>query len=78
MKTILLTIIVFFITNQLFTQDVIDPAKVFDRDANTTINLTNNEFIRGWNWGAPGAALDAAMGVNWYHDMNLNPMQSFW
>lgn len=53
MKTILLIVIVFFITNQLFTQDVIDPAKVFDRETNSTINLINNEFIRGWNWGHP-------------------------
>lgn len=73
MRTILLTIIVFFIANQLFAQDFMDPAKIFSRDTSSAINQSNNEFIRSWNWGTSGAALDAAMRMHWYHSMDLHP-----
>jgi hypothetical protein len=69
MKKIFLTIALLLIVINLYSQDLIDPPKLFNKnDTSATHNiftpLNNNKFHLGYNAGAPGVKLDYALYMN--------------
>ena len=52
--------------NYIYNNFLVDTA-YFPYDKNFDQTL----FVKGWNWGTPGAHLDSALGINFYHDMPL-------
>lgn len=66
-KSLKLVILIITIINlcTIYSQNRIDPPE------NTTINYptlqNSKEFILGWNYGGPGAKLDAALNMNYFH-----------
>ncbi len=53
MKIILVLLAALFMQIGIYSQDKIDPPKLFDRD---TLSIYDNRssFVLGWNWGGPG------------------------
>lgn len=72
MKKTLITMILFFTSVNLFSQNPLDPAKVFIKDTSSVINLIDTQFVKGFNWSSQGARLDSAMHINFYHHMDLD------
>jgi len=72
MNRILITMILLFTSVNMFSQNPLDPAKVFIKDTSLVTNSLDTQFVRGFNWSSPGYRLDSAMRINFYHHMNLN------
>ncbi|MDT3739533.1 MAG: hypothetical protein RO257_08545 [Candidatus Kapabacteria bacterium] len=54
-----------------YSQNIIDPPVLpigFDSTALFDRTFNDTTFIRAWNWGSPGRALDEALRINFYHD----------
>jgi hypothetical protein len=79
MKKLFLTGIILLNIIHLYSQDIIDPPRLFDKSlpnwvayTGHTIYLpdkfyTGKDFILAWNWGSIGEKLDSALKVNYYH-----------
>jgi hypothetical protein len=68
-------IIVFLmlISFNLFSQDKIDPNPLLAIDTAMSIRANgSNSFLRCWNWGSQGKALDSALKMNSSHDFDLD------
>ena len=70
-KYIIIFVVMLFIEN-LYAQNNIDPPAIDSVVNSSLINRNFNRFIKGWNWGSPGEALDNAFGINFYHDYPVN------
>lgn len=68
----ILAIILTFTFARLYCQDVINPPVLPNVDTTQVINRGSLGFVKGWNWGSPGAPLDSALNINFYHNMNYS------
>lgn len=66
MKNIVFLLAVLFVHTSLYSQDIVDPPKVFDKDTLSAFD-GSTAFHIGWNWGGTGRKLDEALSVNSYH-----------
>ncbi len=68
MKNEIILLIVMLSSSICFGQNTIDPPNAFLSDTalfryKNTIVAPDAGFVRGWNWGRPGAAIDSALGM---------------
>jgi hypothetical protein len=68
MKKIILIIILFINIINIYSQDLVDPPKLFDKTNNPIFAPTVNEFQLGYNAGSPGSKLDYALNMKYYLD----------
>lgn len=66
-------LMILLITTNLFGQDKIDPNPLLAIDTAMSIRVNgNNSFLRCWNWGSQGLALDSALKMNSSHNFDLS------
>jgi len=74
-KNILILLAIFCATNNLYSQDIIDPSplpQTFWSQRTLNFNDTNvfrksfSDFVIGWNYGSKGRQLDELMDTNFY------------
>ena len=70
MRNITLIIAMMAISLPLYTQDIIDPPKSFNKDT-LSIYDNANSFVIGWNWGGIGRKMDEALSATTYHSIPM-------
>ncbi len=65
-KTTLLFLIISF---NLYSQNIIDPPKIYSRDTSSVFDGSTNKFLIGWNWSNKGSKIDSLLGINAHHGL---------
>jgi hypothetical protein len=77
MKRKIIKLMAIFLLNIIciYSQDIVDPQRLFIKtstnweglDLNEKI-INENKFKLGWNWGSPSEKFDDALKIKYYHD----------
>ncbi len=65
-------LILVFVFMKGYSQDLINPPVLQNIDTCQRVNHGSLGFVKGWNWGSPGARIDSALNINFYHNIDYS------